>query len=77
MSEYTPKTIIWHVINRDIRKPYMVELSKEYAEQFKEHLKMLHIIFEPSEAGDLINFKCWLNKNEFEMLSIFLKNMKD
>lgn len=81
MSEYAPKTIIWHVINRDIRKPYTVELSKEYAEQFKEqfkeHLKMLHIIFEPSEAGDLINFKCWLNKNEFEMLSIFLKNMED
>ena len=58
----------WHVINMDTRKPYIVELSKEYAEQFKDYLKMLYIIFEPSEAGDLINFKCWLNKNEYSQL---------
>ena len=67
----------WHVINRDTRKPYIVELSKEYAEQFKDYLKMLYIIFEPSEVGDLINFKCWLNKNEFKMLNMFLKEIAE
>ena len=42
-------------------------LSKEGADLFKEYLRKHDILFEPSEAFNLIHFECLMTENELNM----------
>ena len=42
-------------------------LSKEGADLFKEYLRKHDILFEPSEAFNLIHFECLMTEDELNM----------
>lgn len=55
------------------REWYNVELSKRHAEDFKHYLSENDIYFEPSEAGPMVHFSCYLNEIEYETINSALK----
>ena len=58
------------------RKWYNVELLKDNAKLLNGYLKNHGIYFEPSEAGDLIHFECYMNEIEAQLVNEFLERMQ-
>ena len=52
---------------------YSVELTKQYADIFKDYLTKACIYYEPSEAGHLIHFECRMTKEQHEFANDFLR----
>ena len=51
---------------------YNVELPLDKADGLKGYLKSHRIYFEPSSAGNLIHFECYLNDIELDLVNEFL-----
>lgn len=43
---------------------YSLELTREEADEFRLYLKERNIMFEPSEAYNLIHFQCFMTMDE-------------
>lgn len=54
---------------------YSVELSKTYADILKDYLRKMGVYFEPSEAGNLIHFECYMTERECNDVNDFLYNI--
>lgn len=57
------------------RRWYSVELVKELADQFNVYLKEAGIKFEPSEAGNLIHFECYMSEDECSKANNWLRDI--
>ena len=53
---------------------YSVELTKDYADILKDYLRKVGVYFEPSEAGNLIHFECYMTECECNDVNAFLFN---
>lgn len=58
------------------RKWYNVELPIDKADCLKQYLKSHNIYFEPSSAGNLIHFECYMTDDERELVNDFLKRIE-
>ena len=52
---------------------YSVELDAMRSNIFKHYLHSLDIYFEPSEAGQMVYFKCHMTEEECETVNSFLE----
>lgn len=55
------------------KKWYNVELSVDRADELKQYLRSHCIYFEPSSAGNLIHFECYMNDVELSLVNDFLE----
>lgn len=55
------------------KKWYNVELSVDRADELKQYLRSHRIYFEPSSAGNLIHFECYMNDLELSLVNDFLE----
>lgn len=51
---------------------YNIELPVDKADDLERYLKSHRIYFEPSSAGNLIHFECYLNDIELDLVNEFL-----
>lgn len=55
---------------------YNVELNKDKAEKFNKYLKENIVVFEPSEAYNLVHFECFMNEEELDKANKYLAKLK-
>ena len=51
---------------------YSIELPIDKAEYLKQYMKGHNIYFEPSSAGNLIHFECYMNDIERDLVNDFI-----
>jgi hypothetical protein len=52
---------------------YSIELPVDKADGLKGYLKSHRIYFEPSSAGNLIHFECYMNDVELDLVNDYLE----
>ena len=55
---------------------YSAELSAPSANIFKHYLRSLNVYFEPSEAGQMVYFKCLMSEEECTLVDSFLELLR-
>ena len=58
---------------RSKKEWYNVELPLDKADGLKGYLKSHRIYFEPSSAGNLIHFECYMNTIERDLVNDYLE----
>lgn len=60
---------------KENKKVCSVELPREKADKFSNYLKEKEINFEPSEAGVLIHFSCFMTSSELSRANEWLEKL--